>query len=876
MSRRVAISSNAAQNLDIQNLRDKTQGLDYKKDVVSLTGPQGGKLASKTTALTWDAQGNVVIPNKLQLGNADLQTTLDGKQPKGDYTLKPEFTEFQTKVANDLKGYVQKPELATYQTKVANDLKGYVQKPELATYQTKVANDLKGYVPKPEFATYQTKVANDLKGYALVGDLTKVSESLKGFQQKGDYALAGDILKLNETLKTDYALKSQIPKDQDLSQFATLKKLDEYAQLKQLDELKAQIPKPQDLSQYAQLKQLDELKTQIPKPQDLSQYAQLKQLDELKTQIPKPQDLSQYAQLKQLDELKAQIPKPQDLSQYAQLKQLDELKAQIPKPQDLSQYAPLKKLDEYATLAKLNEYAKNQELAKLQASVDSLSKVNINELSDKVKSLDLSQYPKKDELSKLVPQQDLSAYLKQDARGNVKVNGSVNFEADTDSASIGLKDYGGNRKDLAITWADDDDDKLRLIHRHHKDGEKEMMFIDRGSSSFPQPVNFKGGSSVHNPDNWQTHFPWAGDNKNYIRGDTELRGNLNNIGDIDVGGKLRVGGKEITSGGGGSGAAGPLSDKALYFRNPGDTFHGVKYGAKDYKIDGPVMWGNAGLGLGYNGENKGVGLRLDNQGSTFLTNDTNPIKFSANWTSFPDDKQNASEISNDTGNYKKLMIVGNKSAGAERRVGVWDRLDVHGNLGVDGSATVAGRNILAELDELKKRPVGSGGAAFDGAMNDKQLRLRAVGDGNHYVGFSGAVDGVRVQGHQGGQLGTNRDGDRTALRWDHNRNIFVGNDIVMDGDYILHLVRTEEIGTGVNKLNLWLMVVLSFHLLVFVYLTQIIGYVLLAVIRMVLHYTTVFLLMIKVVLMLVIGVVSLKVLLVHINLKLVTNGHYLV
>ena len=61
-------------------------------------------------------------------------------------------------------------------------------------------------------------------------------------------------------------------------------------------------------------------------------------------------------------------------------------------------------------------------------------------------------------------------------------------------------------------------------------------------------------------------------------------------------------------------------------------------------------------------------------------NGNNPasrLKISGNWTGFPDNKTNAAEIANDTtGTYKKLMIVGNKSAGAERKVGVWDKLDV--------------------------------------------------------------------------------------------------------------------------------------------------------------------------------------------------------
>jgi archaellum component FlaC len=47
-------------------------------------------------------------------------------------------------------------------------------------------------------------------------------------------------------------------------------------------------------------------------------------------------------------------------------------------------------------------------------------------------------------------------------------------------------------------------------------------------------VNFKGGKSVHNPNNWGTHFPWSGDGKNYIRGDTELRGDMDLVGSIKM------------------------------------------------------------------------------------------------------------------------------------------------------------------------------------------------------------------------------------------------------------------------------------------------------------------------------------------------------
>lgn len=51
--------------------------------------------------------------------------------------------------------------------------------------------------------------------------------------------------------------------------------------------------------------------------------------------------------------------------------------------------------------------------------------------------------------------------------------------------------------------------------------------------------NLKGGVSAENPNRWGSHFPWSGDNKNYIRGDTEIRGTTNQLGDINVHKKLR-------------------------------------------------------------------------------------------------------------------------------------------------------------------------------------------------------------------------------------------------------------------------------------------------------------------------------------------------
>lgn len=77
------------------------------------------------------------------------------------------------------------------------------------------------------------------------------------------------------------------------------------------------------------------------------------------------------------------------------------------------------------------------------------------------------------------------------------------------------------------------------------------------------------------------------------------------------------------------------------------------------------------------------------------------IKISKMWSAYPDDKINGAEIANDTDKYKQLMIVGNKSAGGVRQVGIWDQLNVNGTLRTVGQIcindTCIGENELKKL-----------------------------------------------------------------------------------------------------------------------------------------------------------------------------------
>lgn len=68
--------------------------------------------------------------------------------------------------------------------------------------------------------------------------------------------------------------------------------------------------------------------------------------------------------------------------------------------------------------------------------------------------------------------------------------------------------------------------------------------------------------------------------------------------------------------------------------------------------------------------------------SAFLEN----IALTRAWSGWPDGANDRAEISNDTTNFKELMLVGNKAAalGTGRQVGIYDRLTVHGTLRVTG------------------------------------------------------------------------------------------------------------------------------------------------------------------------------------------------
>jgi len=67
-----------------------------------------------------------------------------------------------------------------------------------------------------------------------------------------------------------------------------------------------------------------------------------------------------------------------------------------------------------------------------------------------------------------------------------------------------------------------------------QNGQINSLINRDGYAKIGNRLDIRGGGGPHNPGRWDTHFNHA-DGRNYIRGDTELRGNNVNIGDLSVG-----------------------------------------------------------------------------------------------------------------------------------------------------------------------------------------------------------------------------------------------------------------------------------------------------------------------------------------------------
>jgi hypothetical protein len=87
-------------------------------------------------------------------------------------------------------------------------------------------------------------------------------------------------------------------------------------------------------------------------------------------------------------------------------------------------------------------------------------------------------------------------------------------------------------------------------------------------------------------------------------------------------------------------------------------------------------------------------LKIERNGNVTLGG-RGPLRFSHVWTGLPDVAGlGGAEICNDIDSNRLLMIVGNKSAGMERRIGMWDRVDINGTLSVNGFLNINQNGVI--------------------------------------------------------------------------------------------------------------------------------------------------------------------------------------
>jgi hypothetical protein len=159
--------------------------------------------------------------------------------------------------------------------------------------------------------------------------------------------------------------------------------------------------------------------------------------------------------------------------------------------------------------------------------------------------------------------------------------------------------------------------------------------------------------------------------------------------------------------------------------------------------------GNVGVGT----TAPATGNKLDVAGNLRILTGSNPVQFTSAHSGFSNTATNQAEISNDTGTFKSLMIVGNRAGGLTgpglgRRVSVYDTLEVNGTL-----------RMAVQGDILFKggTDANHGIGWYGGAKGDRE---------SYVLGFANTlVDGPVVYGFGGGAVGSTQGGQRIALSW---------------------------------------------------------------------------------------------------------------
>ncbi|HEX5871577.1 MAG TPA: hypothetical protein VFY65_14220, partial [Longimicrobium sp.] len=181
--------------------------------------------------------------------------------------------------------------------------------------------------------------------------------------------------------------------------------------------------------------------------------------------------------------------------------------------------------------------------------------------------------------------------------------------------------------------------------------------------------------------------------------------------------------------GGGSGDAAWMR----YYARSGEACT-LELGTANDPDDHIALMPSGNVGIGVNAPRE----RLEVAGAIRVGSGGNPLQIGgAGHTGFVNLELANAEISNDTRDYKTLMILGNRSAGIGRRVSVWDRLEVNGTLAVTGDVSLAGGLVAPGAPEGTRVLRGSVKANGD-LEGGVGFTVKRVGTGMYDITFATA------------------------------------------------------------------------------------------------------------------------------------------
>ena len=193
------------------------------------------------------------------------------------------------------------------------------------------------------------------------------------------------------------------------------------------------------------------------------------------------------------------------------------------------------------------------------------------------------------------------------------------------------------------------------------------------------------------------------------------------------------------------------------------------------------------------GKESGANGNLSVQG----TGDIAGIRLSNGWTGYPDAIRDGvwkSEISNDVGEHKSLMIAGNKSSGGARKIRMVDDVSVNGELTVGGNVIKMGDTNLAFKDDwvrVLSNPADLG--SFNRGLAAKHLYAHENIYGKKDMAISGTGDiaGIRLSNQWSAYPDEVRGG-----QWKSE----ISNDVK---DYKSLMIAGNRSSGGARKISMW-------------------------------------------------------------------------